>query len=176
MGVELPIDCHYRLQYPTPHCLKRDYDRLRFGTYYDSYSINKLVSDRWTSYAKFSELMEQAPATGNSNFSVNSLLNEFSDLATTNDPAFILHQTQVDRLWDLWQKSRRLFPGGNPNEYNGFNKRTGLRASLKDEISPFRMRVEQVMVADEQLCYVYAPPGTKLEALVLAEQLQINDS
>lgn len=150
-------DCRYRLRYPTPHCLVRDYDSLRFGSFYDSNAISYLINDNRASYETFSSVLEGAPHAGVYS-ELGGRKGEFSDMTSPNDPIFWLHHSQIDRIWNSWQQMRIVF-GRDPGEFGGvYNGRWVTKA---DVMKPFDIQVAQVLYADQQLCYVYSPPRNR---------------
>lgn len=168
-------DCRYKLRYPYPHCLIRDYSSLRHGTSHDQRYVQRLISDTYVSYAKFMDVLEQAPsAVVVGQFSPGSIAGSgFQDITSPNDPIFWLHKAQLDRLWHLRQKSR-LANGLDPAEFNGIYK--GRLVQSSDIMSPFGVRVDQVMRIDEQLCYVYQAPLNRHGVHLMALEVSSNDS
>ena len=168
-------DCRYKLRYPYPHCLIRDYSALRYPTSYDQRYMQHLISDTRIPYAKFVDVMEQAPSTVIVSQYSPSLVggSGFQDLTSPNDPVFWFQKAQQDRFWHLWQKSR-LANGLDPAEFNGMYK--GRMVQSSDIMSPFGVRVDQVMRIDEQLCYVYQAPLNRHGIHLMALEVNSNDS
>ena len=98
---------------------------------------------------------------------------KFQDVTSPNDPIFWLHKAQLDRLWHLWQKSR-ISNGMDPNEFNGIYK--GRMVQSSDIMSPFGVRVDQLMRIDEQLCYIYQAPYNRHGVHLMALEVTSNDS
>jgi hypothetical protein len=168
-------DCRYKLRYPYPHCLIRDYSALRHPTSYDQRYVQRLISDTYIPYAKFMDVLEQAPVTVIVGQYSHALTggSGFQDMTSPNDPLFWFQKAQLDRLWHLWQKAR-LASGLNPAEFNGIYK--GRFVQPSDIMSPFGVRVDQVMRIDEQLCYVYQAPFSRHGIHLMALEVNSNDS
>lgn len=140
--------------YPTAHCLRRDMNRMTFSAFYTKAALNAVIFDPYSAYSHFNSLMQQAPNVANA---ITPFGGGFSDIASPNDPIFFLNLAQIDRVWALWQQSRKQFNKPS-NEFNGVWKNRLVR--LDDEIEPFGVTVRQVIDSANQLCYVYALPGT----------------
>lgn len=156
-------DCRYRLSYPSPHCLNRDYDSLRFGPFYDSKAISYLINDSRASFEAFSNVLEGAPHASVYS-AVGGRKGQFSDMTSPNDAIFWLHRSQVDRIWHAWQQMRLVY-GRDSGEFGGVYY--GRWATSAEVMKPFGIQVAQVLHADQQLCYVYSPPRNHAIPLAL---------
>ncbi|KAI9711766.1 MAG: hypothetical protein M1820_001911 [Bogoriella megaspora] len=140
-----------------PHCLSRGFnsgeDLMRYGSMLRPSEVEGLLDD--PEYKSFNLRLEDS-----AHIAVpRSIRGDFSMLTAPYDPVFLLHHTQLDRLWWLWQTantSKRKW------QYEGLaaHNETNSSASLEDFL-PLGGLAPDVRVSDiidtqgNLLCYRY---------------------
>ncbi|KAL0580213.1 hypothetical protein V5O48_001806 [Marasmius crinis-equi] len=144
-----------------PHCLLREWNnghRDSNGEWnvgsmspssYNSQAVARASSQ--TNYAAFLDELERRPHDA-------VIGGDMREFFAVNDPIFLLHHANVDRIWARWQ-------GSDParlNEYSGFNDiRSTQRASIDDLMPMLNLLDQRPRVRDYMntragsLCYVY---------------------
>lgn len=124
--------------YPEEHCLKRIYRNQvrRTGMKPDQVkrTISALVSSETMNMFlsksnTFGEVAKAIELTPHGTVH-NNLGGDMLSMYSPNDPVFFLHHTNIDRLWDAWQ---RLSPSKNVYAYGGKNH-NGSPAKLSDRL------------------------------------------
>ncbi|KAH8691329.1 hypothetical protein BGW36DRAFT_305206, partial [Talaromyces proteolyticus] len=103
----LPDNCiidgplaHMKPQYPTPHCLKRNFGiKNMYGINYTTSIVEDLITTA-TTYHDFRLRLERGPHR----FVHIGIGGEMAEFWSSNDPIFFLHHAQIDRLWWRWQR------------------------------------------------------------------------
>ncbi|KAJ1913666.1 hypothetical protein H4219_005112 [Mycoemilia scoparia] len=138
-----------QLTYPYRHCLVREFDRSKntIQTWYSpEYVAYRLQTS--TKMSKFRSSIEDS-IHGDVH---SSLGGDMSQEYSPNDPVFMLHHANIDRLWAKWQGMRNnlwKMDGRGPN---------GIRnLDLDDEITNYNIPIRTVMeLGYGDMCYQYS--------------------
>lgn len=149
-----------------PHCLNRSLNNFVSSHYTNSTIVDRLLGSN--TIADFQMVMDHWPPRedgvlglhGGGHFSIGSTLQDL--FASSQDPAFFLHHSQIDRLWAIWQAmdepNRRYALNGTSTILNPpWGKIVRLDTVMEFGILDGRKRVREVMspVAGH-LCYIYS--------------------
>lgn len=151
---------YYRTEYQ-PHCLSRNFNNgIEFPGDMLSFAYTPAVLAKIHAipgYDSFRQNLE-----GNPHGAVHSSTGgDMSPTSSPNDPVFMMHHAQIDRLWSQWQQADGAV---RENEYRG--RRTQAVVENTDEVAledfmPFLGFAEDLRVADVMshktalLCYEY---------------------
>ncbi|MCJ1371074.1 hypothetical protein MMC20_002289 [Loxospora ochrophaea] len=90
---------HMAPQYPSPHCLRRDFSlEGMHGQNYTAPVVERLMTGART-YHEFRNDLESGPHK----WIHRGIGGEMPMPWSTNDPIFFVHHAQIDRLWWKWQ-------------------------------------------------------------------------
>ncbi|OLY85776.1 Tyrosinase [Smittium mucronatum] len=143
----------WQLINPTRHCLSRNFNggNGRINPWHSPESVTSIIqtSRTFRDFANGIELGIHADVH-------NGIGGDMSSGFSPNDFAFMLHHSNIDRLWTQWQN---VNPRVNTNAYNG-NNRGGSVANLSDRLPVFGETVQSVMrVGFGRNCYSYSGVG-----------------
>lgn len=153
-------DCRYRRNFPTPHCLIRNYNPRNFTAFYPSETIDAVVRSA-RDFDQIRQRIEWVPH-GLVHAAVGGPQGDMTAMHSPNDPIFWLHHSNIDRLWWNWQQSGMKPPSSSRrsavNPLTDYRGRTsdGVRVKETDTLNPFGLTVNQTFLT-ESLCYNYAP-------------------
>lgn len=141
-----------------PHCLSREFlanetDLAHWGSMWDPEYLERLLNE--DNFSTFLSLVEEGP-----HLALPKMLHgDFSTLGAPVDPIFMLHHTNLDRLYWEWQRRK---PDQRLVKYSGrkTGKDPGESASLDDELFFGELgrsvRIREVMRTEgAALCYRY---------------------
>lgn len=143
---------------PNDHCLARDFAQKDpegrvAGAKVKPSVVQEILNQ--PDYESFSDKIQ----TGPGNIISEWVGGDFAQYTAPNDPLFILHLVNLDRLWWYWQ---HLEPLTRYNEYAGRRRHDfEYRATLNDTISLGTRLAPDVKVSDamwgqsELMCYTY---------------------
>ncbi|KAI9683473.1 MAG: hypothetical protein M1822_006013 [Bathelium mastoideum] len=141
-----------------PHCLSRGFnsgkDLMKYGSMLQPSELEKLLED--PNYRSFNLRLENSAHIA----IPRSIRGDFSMLTAPYDPVFLLHHTQLDRLWWLWQTANESERKWQYEGSTGHNE-TDNSASLDDTL-PLGGLAPDVKVSDiidtqgNLLCYRYS--------------------
>ncbi|KAJ9055582.1 hypothetical protein DSO57_1002058 [Entomophthora muscae] len=153
---------NWYMDYPTPHCLRRDYDE---GTKMSVFSTPEAISVN-LNVPKFSDFSLQLEIKhGAPHVNIGGDKGDIFPMHSPNDPIFFLHHTFIDMLWAEWQAR-------HPDSvYEGERYRT--TGTADDIMHPFNSTVASTLdTYSDFYCYTYpryprqiipkaAPPGLR---------------
>ncbi|KAI9592965.1 hypothetical protein BDF19DRAFT_449985 [Syncephalis fuscata] len=139
----------HRPSYPSPHCLRRRFNR---GTQLSPYTPPEelLRIKQAATYGEFKNQLE-GPPHGNVHMTIDTTGTDMSTMYSPNDPIFWVHHAFVDKIWADWQ----AINSRNMRAYGADNERT-IGVTSKDQLFNSPLRVEDVFDT-RALCYTYAP-------------------
>ncbi|OMJ25300.1 Tyrosinase [Smittium culicis] len=143
------------MRYPNNRCLSRNFNgnNGRINPWHSPESVTSVIqtSQNFQAFASAIELGIHADVH-------NGIGGDMSTGFSPNDFAFMLHHSNIDRIWTQWQN---LNQGRNTNAYGGTN-RNGSGARLSDNLPVFGETVQSVMrVGYGRNCYSYANSGAR---------------
>ncbi|KAJ9082673.1 hypothetical protein DSO57_1002193 [Entomophthora muscae] len=117
---------NWQMNYPTRHCLKRDYDLItRLSSFSSPESILLDINER-----RFSDFSMQFEIKhGRPHNAIGGRMGDFAPMHSPNEPLFFLHHAFVDLVWDKWQQRNAGAP------YEG--KRFVSRPDVNDKLAGF---------------------------------------
>lgn len=137
---------NWEMSYPTPHCLKRDFDE---GDQVSAFSspesiVLDLEENRFSDFSYQVEIKHGSP-----HVNIGGFKGDLFPMYSPNDPIFFLHHTFMDLLFSEWQKRH---PGV---AYEGKRYPRG-SASEDDILKPYNKTVKSTFdTLDEEYCYTY---------------------
>lgn len=148
-----------------PRCLNRSLNNFVSSHYTNSTIVDTLLSSK--SIANFQMVMDHWPPRqdgvlglhGGGHFSIGSTLQDL--FASSQDPAFFLHHSQVDRVWAIWQAmdeaKRRYALNGTSTILNPpWGEKVRLDTVMEFGILDGRRVVREVMSpVTGHFCYIY---------------------
>lgn len=164
LGLDVQVgprgDCRYRRNFPTSHCLIRNYNPRNFTAFYPSETIDAVVRSA-RDFDQIRQRIEWVPH-GLVHAAVGGQEGDMTAMHSPNDPIFWLHHSNIDRLWWNWQQSGIKLPSSSRrtpiNPLTDYRGRTsdGIRVKETDVLNPFDLKVNQTFLT-ESFCYSYAP-------------------
>ncbi|KAI9227143.1 MAG: hypothetical protein DHS80DRAFT_17666, partial [Piptocephalis tieghemiana] len=130
-------------------CLTRDFSQgSRIGAWMAPSGLNQIMSSA-TSYDNFRQRFE-GTAHAQVHNGIGGKRGWMSTMGSPNDPLFMVHHSNCDRIWANFQASRPEYA----NDYSG-KDRTGRTVAKTDQLNPFPQTVQEVFSISD-LCYSYS--------------------
>ncbi|KAJ1727514.1 hypothetical protein LPJ61_004528 [Coemansia biformis] len=146
----------WTMSYLGNHCLQRNFARSgNLGPWYSPEYITSIIQ-RAPNMTVFRPQIE---------FSLHGIVHietggDMATRASVNDWIFMLHHTNIDRLWWQWQQNGHLWTMDGPNW-------DGTQISLNTNIAYFNEPIRNVMqLGYGQMCYQYATNPLSRRSLI----------
>jgi tyrosinase len=155
----------FSVNFPTPHCLKRDFVPTLINVWADQKLVNNVLAQK--DYTGFARAVEGEASFavpnihGSGHFGVGGALGQAGDANNSpGEPVFYLHHGNIDHIFWMWQqkdlKTRLHQVGGPiiPFDYSGKNVTLDFEVGL-GKLAPTVQLKDLLDTQGNTLCYTY---------------------